>query len=261
MNLVKNLLRFLIAILIISSISLTSAKSESNKSSGHKKKIENSKKSTKKIKKRAVKKAKNGHLKNNHKVTKKPSTANNQEITKESDTLDNQPTDTLPNLKTAVIASGCFFGIEEIARKEVGVLKAEAGYAGGTVPNPSYDSVNSGKTGHAMAVKITYDANQTSFEELARMLLKIHNPISASIKPEETLSPIRSEIFYDNEAQKEVAENLIKTAKKSRYFNGKITVNLSKLNAFYKAENYYRLYSENKEIDKICQIVNKKLKF
>jgi peptide methionine sulfoxide reductase msrA/msrB len=140
---------------------------------------------------------------------------------------------------TAVFAGGCFWGVEYFLQKAEGVVSVSSGYTGGYVKNPSYKEVCTGKTGHAEAVKIIYDPSRTSYEKLVRLFLDIHDPTQIGGQGPDMGDQYRSEIFYMNEDQKNVAEKNLSILRAKGY---KIATAVTKASEFYPAEDYHQDY-------------------
>ena len=111
----------------------------------------------------------------------------------------------MPNLKTAYLAGGCFWGLEELFRKEPGVVDTEVGYTGGQNENPTYQN----HPGHAEALKIDYDAEKTSFKKLLDFFFRVHNPTTLNRQGNDRGTSYRSAIFYQNEEEKKTAKEMI----------------------------------------------------
>lgn len=139
----------------------------------------------------------------------------------------------------AIFAGGCFWGVEYHMQKIPGVISVESGYTGGTVDNPTYEQVCSGKTGHAEAVEITYDPAKVDYETLARLFLEIHDPTQVNRQGPDIGEQYRSEIFVVDEKQREVAQKLLDILKG----NGMdIATKITPAGKFWKAENYHQDY-------------------
>lgn len=114
---------------------------------------------------------------------------------------------------TAIFAGGCFWGVEYFMQKAPGVLTVESGYIGGETDHPTYEDVCRKNTGHAEAVRVVFDASQTIYEALAKLFFEIHDPTQLDRQGPDRGEQYRSEIFYMNPQQKEVAEKLIEQLK------------------------------------------------
>jgi peptide methionine sulfoxide reductase msrA/msrB len=140
---------------------------------------------------------------------------------------------------TAIFAGGCFWGVEYFMQKEAGVISVTSGYTGGTVKNPTYKEVCTGNTGHAEAVKIVYDPDKTSYEKLLRLFLEIHDPTQAGGQGPDLGDQYRSEIFYLNDDQKNIAQKDLNILKSKGL---KVVTSLEKASEFYPAEGYHQDY-------------------
>jgi peptide methionine sulfoxide reductase msrA/msrB len=140
---------------------------------------------------------------------------------------------------TAVFAGGCFWGVEYFLQKEPGVLSVVSGYTGGFVKNPSYREVCTGNTGHAEAIKITYDPSRTSYDKLLRLFMEIHDPTQTDGQGPDLGDQYRSEIFYLNDDQKMVAEKDINILKSKGIA---VVTKITKASEFYPAEAYHQDY-------------------
>lgn len=120
-------------------------------------------------------------------------------------------------LDTAIFAGGCFWGVEYYMEKLPGVKSVESGYIGGSVNDPSYEQVSSKTTGHAEAVRITYNPKETSYETLAKKFFELHDPTQVNRQGPDVGEQYRSEIFYNSPQQKEIAEKLIKQLETKGY--------------------------------------------
>ena len=139
----------------------------------------------------------------------------------------------------ALFASGCFWGTEYYFQKVKGVLQTNVGYTGGHKDNATYHDVCSGNTGHAEAVEVIFDPSQTSYEELAKLFFETHNPEHKSRQGPDIGTQYRSAVFYLNDEQKQIAENLIQVLKNKNY---KVVTEVTKAGTFWKAEDKHQQY-------------------
>jgi peptide methionine sulfoxide reductase msrA/msrB len=140
---------------------------------------------------------------------------------------------------TAIFAGGCFWGVEYFLQKAPGVISVTSGYTGGTVKNPAYREVCTGNTGHAEAVKVVYDPENTTYEKLLKLFLEIHDPTQTGGQGPDLGDQYRSEIFYLNEDQKNIAEKDLNILKSKGL---KVVTALTKASEFYPAEAYHQDY-------------------
>lgn len=147
--------------------------------------------------------------------------------------------------KTAVFAGGCFWGVEHVFAQTPGVLDAESGYTGGSVPNPSYEQVCSGQTGHAEAVKVTYDPAIVSYEELARLFFELHDPTQLDRQGPDFGTQYRSAIYYADDAERQTAERIIGLLKENGY---KVVTEITPVAEFYPAEDYHQDYFAKRRV-------------
>jgi peptide methionine sulfoxide reductase msrA/msrB len=140
---------------------------------------------------------------------------------------------------TAIFAGGCFWGVEYYLQKTAGVISVTSGFIGGTVKNPSYKEVCTGKTGHAEAVKVIYDPQKTSYDQLLRLFLEIHDPTQIGGQGPDLGDQYRSEIFYLNDDQRSIAEKDLNILREKGY---KIATKVTKATEFYQAEDYHQDY-------------------
>ena len=141
---------------------------------------------------------------------------------------------------TAAFASGCFWCTEHIFEAIPGVDSAVSGYAGGTVPNPTYELVNTETTGHAETVLVYFDPKTISYEELTKIFFLSHDPTTRDRQGPDVGSSYRSILFYQNEAEKAVAEKIRDQFKSS--FTDPIVTEIEPLKEFYRAEGYHQDY-------------------
>jgi peptide methionine sulfoxide reductase msrA/msrB len=148
-------------------------------------------------------------------------------------------------LDTAILAGGCFWGMEEIIRKIPGVLETEVGYTGGTTPNPTYEDVHTGRTGHAESVKITFDPKKISYEDLLeKWFFHMHDPTTKNRQGNDQGSQYRSAIFFTSPQQKEIAELVKKRVDTSGKWRSPVVTEIVPASTFTKAEDYHQKYLE-----------------
>ena len=146
--------------------------------------------------------------------------------------------------QTAVIAGGCFWGIQAVFQHVKGVINATSGYSGGEAKTAEYERVSEGDTGHAESVKITYDPSQITYGQLLRVLFSVaHDPTELNRQGPDTGSQYRSSIFYANDEQKRIAEAYIAQLDSAKVFPRKIVTQVVPLKAFYPAEAYHQNYA------------------
>ncbi|NIM11117.1 MAG: bifunctional methionine sulfoxide reductase B/A protein [Candidatus Aminicenantes bacterium] len=155
----------------------------------------------------------------------------------------------------AIFASGCFWGTEYHFQKTKGVLFTTVGYTGGHTPNPSYKQVCSGTTGHAEAVEVIFDPSKVSYEELAKLFFETHDPTQVNRQGPDIGEQYRSEIFFQDEKQKETAQKLINTLKTKGY---NVATRLTKASIFWKAEDYHQQYYQKKNGTPYCHIYTRR---
>ena len=143
-------------------------------------------------------------------------------------------------MQKSYLALGCFWKPEETFRQITGVIETEVGYAGGASSSANYEEVCTGNTGHTETVKITYDEKIISYEKLLEVFFKIHDPTQKDMQYPDVGTQYRSEIFYENEQQKNTAEKYKNLFNKK--LNEKIETNISKIKNYCKAEEYHQKY-------------------
>lgn len=148
-------------------------------------------------------------------------------------------------LETAILAGGCFWGMEEIIRKIPGVLETDVGYTGGTTAKPTYEDVHTGRTGHAEAIRITFDPSKVSYEELLeKWFFRMHNPTTKNQQGNDVGSQYRSAIFATSLAQRETAERVKKRVAASGKWKAPIVTEITDAGPFTLAEDYHQKYLE-----------------
>jgi peptide-methionine (S)-S-oxide reductase len=159
------------------------------------------------------------------------------------------------NLQTATLAGGCFWCLEAVFDEVKGVHGVESGYAGGTMPNPSYRAVCSGDTGHAEVVQVHFDPNVVSYRDLLHVFFAIHDPTTLNRQGADAGTQYRSAIFYHDDEQKQIAEELIKDLNAQKIWDRPIVTEVAKLDKFYMAEDYHQEYFARNPYQPYCQAV------
>ena len=159
------------------------------------------------------------------------------------------------NLQTATLAGGCFWCLEAVFDEIKGVHGVESGYAGGTMPNPSYRAVCSGDTGHAEVVQIHFDPNVVSYRDLLHVFFAIHDPTTLNRQGADAGTQYRSAIFYHDDEQKQIAEEFIKDLNAQNIWGRPIVTEVTKLDKFYMAEDYHQEYFARNPYQPYCQAV------
>lgn len=157
--------------------------------------------------------------------------------------------------ETAYFASGCFWGTEYYLQQQKGVISTQVGYMGGTVKNPSYKEVCTGRTGHAEVVKVVYNSDSVSYETLARFFFETHDPTQMNRQGPDIGTQYRSEVFYTSEEQKIVTEKLISLLKGKGF---KVVTNVTPANDFWKGEEYHQNYYNGNGGTPYCHSYQKK---
>lgn len=158
-------------------------------------------------------------------------------------------------LEKAVLAGGCFWCLEAVFDQVTGVTDVISGYTGGKRPNPTYEQVCSGATGHAEAVQITFDPAVIPFTDLLHIFFTIHDPTTLNRQGADVGNQYRSAIFYTSDAQKADAEAVIREMTAGKVFGGPIVTQLVPLEAFFPAEDYHQEYFARNPGQGYCQFV------
>lgn len=159
------------------------------------------------------------------------------------------------NTETAIFAGGCFWCTEAVYNQLHGILKLEPGYIGGQVLNPTYEQVCSGTTGHAEAVRITFDADKITYNELLEVFFTTHDPTTLNRQGADEGTQYRSEIFYLDELQKKQAERFIVWLDRARIYPKPVVTKISAATTYYVAEEYHKNYYENNPDQGYCRMV------
>jgi len=150
------------------------------------------------------------------------------------------------NSKTAVFGAGCFWGVEAAYRLLPGVLSTRVGYLGGTMDNPTYKDVCSGRTGHAEVVEVTYDPKRITYDDLLTVFWENHDPTTLNRQGPDVGEQYRSAIFYEDEEQKAAAIASKEERDRSGKFRRLIVTEITPASTFYEAEDYHQQYLEKR---------------
>jgi peptide-methionine (S)-S-oxide reductase len=153
------------------------------------------------------------------------------------------------------VGGGCFWCTEAVFEQLKGAETVESGYSGGTVPNPTYEQVSSGDTGHAEVSQITFDPGVVSLKVILEVFFTVHDPTTLDRQGNDVGTQYRSVIFYRNDEQKAVAKQVIKEIAAAKIWDGQIVTQLSPFKAFYKAEDYHQEYFKLHGRQPYCQMV------
>ncbi len=165
------------------------------------------------------------------------------------------------NYETAIFANGCFWCTEAVFQRLKGVKEVVSGYTGGTIKNPAYREVCTGRTGHAEGVKITFDPNEISYQELLEVFFATHDPTTLNRQGNDVGTQYRSEIFYTNDTQKKLTEDYIRLLEKENVFTDPVITAVSEEKPFYLAEEKHHNYYNENGSQPYCQIIiNPKIK-
>ncbi len=155
----------------------------------------------------------------------------------------------------ATLGGGCFWCLEAVYQELNGVDKVESGYAGGLVAHPSYKQVCTGNTGHAEVVRVTFDPQVVSFQEILQVFFTIHDPTTLNRQGADVGTQYRSAIFYHSPEQKAIAGQVIAEVNAARIWNGPIVTEVTPAGDFYVAEDYHQNYYRDNTFQPYCQIV------
>jgi peptide-methionine (S)-S-oxide reductase len=149
-----------------------------------------------------------------------------------------------PGTQSAVISGGCFWGVQAVFQHVKGVISATSGYSGGSAKTAEYEIVSTGETGHAESVQIVYDPSQITYGELLRVFFSVvHDPTQLNRQGPDEGTQYRSSVFYNNDAQKRIAEAYIAQLDEAKIFPRRIVTQVVPLKAFYPAEAYHQNYA------------------
>lgn len=156
------------------------------------------------------------------------------------------------NLKSIVLGGGCFWCLEAFYN-QIREIKVVSGYAGGSLKNPSYEEVCSGRTGHAEVVKLTYNPQIISLEQILDIFFKMHDPTTLNRQGNDIGTQYRSIVFYSDENEKTIILNAIQKAEE--YWKKKIVTQVVEIQEFYKAEDYHQNYYQKNPNQGYCRYI------
>ncbi|MFO7874581.1 MAG: peptide-methionine (S)-S-oxide reductase MsrA [Bacteroidales bacterium] len=155
----------------------------------------------------------------------------------------------------ATLGGGCFWCMDAVFSRVEGVKQVTTGYAGGEVENPTYEMVSRGNTGHAEVVQITFNPEKVSYLQLLEVFFRVHNPTTPNRQGADVGPQYRSAIFYHNEEQKRIAEQVKDRMEGEKIWDDPIVTEITPLNKFYAAEEYHQNYFEKNPQQGYCQMV------
>ena len=159
------------------------------------------------------------------------------------------------NHETATLGGGCFWCLEAVYEELEGVSSIESGYSGGARPNPSYEQVCSGATGHAEVVQVRFDPAVTTYREILQIFFSIHDPTTLNRQGNDVGSQYRSVIFHHSDEQKETARNVIQEIEQAEVFPSPVVTEVVPLDHFYPAEQHHQDYYRRNQNQPYCQYV------
>jgi len=163
--------------------------------------------------------------------------------------------DAPPAVEVATLAGGCFWCLEAVFEQLQGVLKVESGYSGGTTPNPTYQDVCEGDTGHAEVVQVTFDPTLIGYRDVLDVFFAIHDPTTLNRQGNDIGTQYRSAIFYHTPEQKRVAEERIAQLTVDQVFDAPIVTQVAPFTRFYNGETYHQGYFRANPAQPYCQFV------
>ena len=155
----------------------------------------------------------------------------------------------------ATLAGGCFWCLEAVFEQLRGVTNVVSGYSGGHVPNPSYEAVCTGTTGHAEVVQVTFDPDELSYRDLLGVFFTLHDPTTLDRQGGDVGTQYRSAIFYHDDEQRHTAEAVVRELEAEHVFDEPIVTKIEALKAFYPAEEYHREYYRRNANQPYCRAV------
>jgi peptide-methionine (S)-S-oxide reductase len=161
----------------------------------------------------------------------------------------------MANLQIAILGGGCFWCLEAVFDRLTGVQSVESGYSGGSVDNPTYEQVCSGRTGHVEVVRVTFDPVELSYRDLLDVFFTIHDPTTMNRQGNDVGTQYRSVIYYTSEEQRTEAERAIAYLNASRAWPSPVVTTVEPATKFFVAENYHQEYYANNPAQPYCRFV------
>lgn len=161
------------------------------------------------------------------------------------------------NWEIALVSGGCFWGMQELFRNQPGVIFSDVGYTGGKIKDARYEDVHTGKSGHAEAIRILFDTKLTNYKNILLYFFKIHDPTTLNKQGNDLGAQYRSAIFYQNENQKNQAEEIIKRVDRSKKWGAPLVTSLEKASSFYRGEEYHQDYLQKNPKGYTCHFPRK----
>ena len=161
----------------------------------------------------------------------------------------------MANTETAIFGGGCFWCVEAAFQQLEGVQSVVSGYMGGRVPNPTYEQVCSGRSGHVEVAQITFDPAVISYQDLLEVFFTVHDPTTLNRQGNDVGEQYRSVIFYRDEEQRKTAQAVVDELTKERAFDNPIVTAIEPASTFYPAENYHQDYFKNHPAQPYCMFV------
>lgn len=155
----------------------------------------------------------------------------------------------------AILAGGCFWGVQELIRHQPGVIATKVGYTGGHMHNPTYEDMKAATSGHAEAIEIVFDPTQVSYQKLLEFFFQIHDPTTSNQQGNDIGPSYRSAIFYLSEEQKKTAEDLIASMTVAYIWPRRITTEVVAATTFYDAERYHQDYLQRNPSGYNCHYI------
>jgi len=157
--------------------------------------------------------------------------------------------------ETITLGGGCFWCVEAVFDQVKGVKRVDSGYTGGRIPNPTYEQVCSGMSGHAEVIRVTFDPAEISLDDILRIFFTVHDPTTLNRQGADAGTQYRSAIFYETEAQKATAERIIREISATKIWDNLIVTEVAPASEFYVAEGYHQEYYANNSNQPYCRIV------